>query len=37
MSTASQGDWFANGEGYEHYVGRWSRRVGPLFLQESVA
>ena len=32
MSTASQGDWFANGEAYEHYVGRWSRRMGPLFL-----
>jgi len=25
-------DWFANGEAYEHYVGRWSRLVGYLFL-----
>ena len=25
-------DWFADGEAYEHYVGRWSRRVGDLFL-----
>ncbi len=32
MAAPSQGDWFADGEAYEQYVGRWSRRVGPLFL-----
>ena len=28
----SEGDWFADGEAYEHYVGRWSRGVAHLFL-----
>ena len=32
MVAPSQGDWFADGEAYELYVGRWSRRVGPMFL-----
>jgi len=26
-------DWFADGEAYEHYVGRWSRRVAHAFLE----
>ena len=29
----SQGGWFADGEAYEDYVGRWSRRVGYVFLE----
>ena len=29
----SEGDWFADGEAYEQYVGRWSRGVGRLFLE----
>ena len=33
MVKPSQGDWFADGEAYEHYVGRWSRRVGNVFLE----
>ncbi len=33
MAVPSQGDWFADGEAYELYVGRWSRRVGPIFLE----
>ena len=33
MATPSQGEWFADGEAYEHYVGRWSRRVGNVFLE----
>ena len=28
-----EGDWFADGAAYEHYVGRWSRGVGRLFLE----
>jgi len=32
MAAPSQGNWFADGEAYELYVGRWSRRVGPMFL-----
>jgi len=32
MAAASEGAWFADGEAYEHYVGRWSRRVGDMFL-----
>ena len=32
MSSPNQGDWFADGEAYEYYVGRWSRRVGHVFL-----
>ncbi len=32
MVEPSEGDWFADGEAYEHYVGRWSRGVGHLFL-----
>jgi SAM-dependent methyltransferase len=32
MLPTSQRDWFADGEAYEHYVGRWSRRVGHIFL-----
>ena len=32
MAASSQSDWFADGEAYEHYVGRWSRRVGRMFL-----
>ncbi len=33
MVEPSQGDWFADGEAYEHYIGRWSRRVGHTFLE----
>jgi SAM-dependent methyltransferase len=32
MALAEQRDWFADGEAYEHYVGRWSRPVARLFL-----
>ena len=32
MSEKGDGSWFADGEAYEHYVGRWSRPVGQLFL-----
>ena len=32
MAAPNRGDWFADGEAYERYVGRWSRRVGPMFL-----
>ena len=32
MVAPSQGDWFADGEAYELYVGRWSRKVGPIVL-----
>ena len=32
MAAPSEGAWFADGEAYEHYVGRWSRRVGDMFL-----
>jgi len=27
-----ESSWFADGDAYEHYVGRWSRRVGVMFL-----
>ncbi|MFP6650875.1 MAG: methyltransferase [Dehalococcoidia bacterium] len=32
MASQGQGDWFADGEAYQGYVGRWSRRVGDMFL-----
>jgi len=32
MSEKRGGRWFADGEAYEHYVGRWSRPVGRMFL-----
>ncbi len=32
MAAPSEGSWFEDGEAYEHYVGRWSRRVGDMFL-----
>ena len=32
MAAPSEGAWFADGEAYEHYVGRWSRQVGDMFL-----
>jgi len=32
MEAPNQRDWFADGEAYELYVGRWSRKVGPMFL-----
>lgn len=32
MATPSGSAWFADGNAYEQYVGRWSRRVGALFL-----
>lgn len=32
MSQERKGSWFADGEAYEHYVGRWSRPVGQMFL-----
>lgn len=32
MASQSDGDWFADGEAYEDYVGRWSRWVGVMFL-----
>lgn len=25
-------DWFADGDAYEHYIGRWSRPIGRLFV-----
>ena len=28
----SKRDWFADGDAYDHYVGRWSRLVGEAFL-----
>lgn len=33
MAEPGEGDWFADGEAYEHYVGRWSRPVGQKFLE----
>lgn len=30
--SQTKADWFADGDAYEHYVGRWSRRVGDIFL-----
>jgi SAM-dependent methyltransferase len=32
MSQKKDARWFADGEAYEHYVGRWSRPVGQMFL-----
>ena len=32
MESKNEGDWFADGEAYEGYVGRWSRRIGELFI-----
>jgi hypothetical protein len=32
MTEKKDGSWFADGEAYEHYVGRWSRPVGQMFL-----
>lgn len=32
MDQKSKKDWFADGEAYEHYVGRWSRLVSHMFL-----
>jgi SAM-dependent methyltransferase len=32
MMENKEGVWFADGEAYEHYVGRWSRPVGQMFL-----
>ncbi len=32
MDQKGERDWFADGEAYEHYVGRWSRLVGHVFL-----
>ncbi|MDP6514847.1 MAG: class I SAM-dependent methyltransferase, partial [SAR202 cluster bacterium] len=31
MASQNEGGWFADGEAYEGYVGRWSRVVGRLF------
>ncbi len=30
--TTKEASWFADGEAYENYVGRWSRPVGQMFL-----
>lgn len=32
MTEKKKGAWFADGDAYEHYVGRWSRPVGQMFL-----
>ncbi|MDH3281884.1 MAG: methyltransferase domain-containing protein [Gammaproteobacteria bacterium] len=32
MIQKGDSSWFADGEAYEHYVGRWSRPVGQMFL-----
>ena len=32
MDQKGERDWFADGEAYEHYVGRWSRLVSHMFL-----
>ncbi|MBC8280379.1 MAG: methyltransferase domain-containing protein [Chloroflexi bacterium] len=32
MAEQGKSGWFANGDAYEHYVGRWSRHVGEMFL-----
>ncbi len=32
MNQKGERDWFADGEAYEQYVGRWSRPVGHMFL-----
>lgn len=32
MDQKGKKDWFADGEAYEHYVGRWSRPIGHMFL-----
>ena len=32
MDQNDERDWFADGDAYEHYIGRWSRPVGHLFL-----
>lgn len=32
MDKKDERDWFADGEAYEHYVGRWSRPVAHMFL-----
>ena len=32
MSEKNGGSWFADGDAYEHYVGRWSKPVGQMFL-----
>jgi hypothetical protein len=32
MTNKDDASWFADGEAYEHYVGRWSRPVGQMFL-----
>jgi SAM-dependent methyltransferase len=33
MTQKKDVSWFADGEAYEHYVGRWSRPVGQMFLE----
>ncbi|MCZ6728232.1 MAG: SAM-dependent methyltransferase, partial [SAR324 cluster bacterium] len=32
MDAAGEKDMFADGEAYEHYVGRWSRPAAEMFL-----
>ena len=32
MGQKGEKEWFADGEAYEHYVGRWSRLIGHMFL-----
>lgn len=32
MKEKKKAAWFADGDAYEHYVGRWSRPVGQMFL-----
>lgn len=32
MAHKSDMYWFADGDAYEHYVGRWSRLIGQIFL-----
>jgi SAM-dependent methyltransferase len=32
MAPSEKKDWFGDGDAYEHYVGRWSRPAGEMFL-----
>jgi hypothetical protein len=35
MTQKKDASWFADGEAYEHYVGRWSRPVGHMILDNA--
>ena len=32
MAQNGEKDWFADGDAYERYIGRWSRPIGAMFL-----